>query len=325
MKKPKVTVIIPVYNAEDYIGRCLDSVLKQTYQDFLILAINDGSTDRTDEILKKYAKDFPEKIKYIKQKNMGVAKTRNKGILLAESEYITFIDNDDFIDEDYLEKLMPVRDEVDVVISGYRRKNNAGKIIKEVELEDTVWSKFIVPAPWAKIYRKDFIIKNKLEFLDNDIGEDIYFNIPAMLIARKVKILKYIGYNWFLNEKSVSNTKQKKIKNVNVMKLLNSLYNDLDRRGLIKDNQEVLELFFYRYIVWFLLYASKGQKKDEINKIYDELFAWLEKKFPDYQKNKYLKGKLAGEEKMTRVAYKTFLFAQKVGLSKSLIALCAKI
>ena len=99
MKSPKITVIVPVYNSEKYIGRCLDSVLRQVYQDFLILAINDGSTDGTDEILKKYAKDFPEKIKYIKQKNMGVAKTRNKGIELAETEFITFIDNDDFIDE----------------------------------------------------------------------------------------------------------------------------------------------------------------------------------------------------------------------------------
>lgn len=323
MIKPKVSVIIPAYNCEKYIGRCLESVLKQSFGDFEILVVNDGSCDETGAVVEKYAKK-DKRIRCIEQKNMGVAKTRNKAVELARGEFIAFIDNDDYIDEDYLEKLLP-REGEDVVVSGYRRPDSEKKIKTEVALGDEYWSRFVVVAPWAKIYQKDFIIKNKLEFLDNNIGEDVYFNLIAMLVAEKVKILKYVGYNWFYNEKSVSNTKQRKFRDINVFGFLDSCYDELKRRKLIEDNYEILELYFYRYIVWFLLYAAKGAKKAEINKVYDELFDWLEKRFPDYRKNKLLKGELPGEVKATRIAYKTFLKFQRVGLGKVLVWAYAKI
>lgn len=303
MKKPLVSVIIPAYNSEKYIGRCLESVLAQSLQDFEILVVDDGSSDKTGEVVKSYD---DARVRYVRQKNMGVARTRNKAVGLARGEFIAFMDNDDFVEADYLEKLLPRGDE-EIVISGFRRPDGEGKIVRKMQLKNTEWSKFVNPTPWAKIYRKDFIIKNKLEFLDNNIGEDVYFNLVAMLTAKKVRILGYVGYNWFFNDESVSNTSQKTFEGLKVFYLLDSCYDELKRRGLVEKNYEVLELYFYRYVVWFLLYAGKGAKKAEIDRVYEELFAWLLERFPEYQKNKLLKGKLAGEERMTRMACKVFL------------------
>ena len=323
MRNPKVTVIIPAYNAEAYIGRCLDSVLKQSFDDFEILVVDDGSKDGTGDVVKEYAKN-DKRVRYIKQKNIGVAKTRNKAVKLAKGEFIAFMDNDDYIDEDYLEKLLP-REGEDVVISGFKRPDENGKIVIQMQLKDVEWSKFMSPTPWAKIYRKSFIIDNKLEFLDNNIGEDIYFNLVAMLTAKKVKILDYMGYNWFMNTESVSNTKHKDFEKVDIFKLLNSCYDELERRGLLEENYQLVEFFFCRFIMWFLLYACKGQKGAKINKIYDDLFEWLAQRFPEYKRNKMLRGKLPGEVTSTRAACKTFMCFHKVGMGKMLMRMWAKI
>lgn len=323
MKKPKVTVIIPAYNSEEYIGRCLDSVLSQTFQDFEILVINDGSNDDTGKIVKKYAKK-DKRIRYIEQKNIGVARTRNRAIGLAGGDFIAFMDNDDYIDSDYLEKLLPKNGE-DIVISGFKRPDDKGKIMTQMKLEKNEWSKFMNPTPWAKLYRKSFIVDNKLEFLDNSIGEDIYFNLIAMLTVKKIQILSYVGYNWFFNKASVSSTKHKKYNEVDIFKLLNGCYKELEKRNLLNKNYELIEFFFYRFIVWFLLYAAKGAKKKGIDKIYDELFGWLEERFPDFKDNRLLRGDLPGETKPTRLIYKTFLKFHKIGLGKILVWGYAKI
>ena len=323
MKKPMVTVIIPAYNSQEYIGRCLDSVLLQSFQDFEIIVINDGSKDKTGKIIEKYAKK-DKRIRYYEQKNIGVARTRNRAVRLAKGEFIAFIDNDDFIDEDYLDNLLPKFGE-DVVISGFKRPNKNGKIITRMDLEDEEWSKYVNPTPWAKIYRKKFITDNDIAFLDNNIGEDIYFNLIGMLVAGKTCIKKYVGYNWFYNEDSVSSTKHKKYNEVDIFKLLNSCYQELKKRGLLEKNCDLIEFFFYRFIVWFLLYAAKGSKKEEIDRIYDELFVWLKERFPNYRKNKLLKGNLPGEIKTTRIIYKTFMVFHKIGSGKLLVWGYAKI
>lgn len=323
-KTPTVSVIVPVYNAEKYVSVCMDSILAQTYTDFEVLCFNDGSSDGSLKILRDYEKK-DKRVKVIDQKNMGVAKTRNKAVGQARGEFVAFMDNDDFVDSDYLERLLPRKGE-DVVISGYRRPDQDGIIKTEVRLDNEYWSRFVVVAPWAKIYRKDFIVKNKLEFLDNNIGEDVYFNLLAMLTARNVRVLDYVGYNWFINDKSVSNTKQRTFDGLDVMFLLDSCYEQLDKRNILKDNYDVVELYFYRYIVWFLLFASKGQNRRMIGEKYDELFVWLEERFPNYKNNKLLKrGKLPGEMKVTRIAYEVFLRFHKMGLGKMLVAVYAKV
>ena len=119
MSNPTVSVIIPVYNAQEGIKQCLDSLLNQSFTDFEIILLNDGSTDNSLEVIKKYAADN-DFIRVIDKENEGVAKTRNKGIQLANGKYIVFIDNDDFVDSDYLERFYNEIDQeqLDIVLGG---------------------------------------------------------------------------------------------------------------------------------------------------------------------------------------------------------------
>ena len=238
----KVTVIVPVYNSEKYISKCLDSILEQTCQDFEILVVNDGSKDDSLKILEQYVEKYPSKINLINQENQGVAQTRNESIKRANGKYVMFIDNDDYLDKDYIETFLneAERGDYDIVLGGYRRVTEKLEIIKEQKLENVEWSKFIVMAPWAKIYKKEYLINNNIQFLKLNLGEDVYFNLKAMLMSKKIKIINYIGYNWFYNTASVSNTIQKNITQLDLYKLLDSSYNMLKENRLLEKNHEVL-------------------------------------------------------------------------------------
>ncbi len=325
----KVTIIIPVYNSEKYIGRCIESILNQTFQDFEIQIINDGSKDKSQQIINSYKKKYPNKIIAIEQKNKGVATTRNEAIKRANGDYIAFIDNDDFIDEKYLETLIGSLDDsdnYDVVISGYRRTNSKDKVIKKMKLKDTEWSKFMILAPWAKIYKKSYLIDNEIEFLSINIGEDIFFNLQAMLISNKIKILDYVGYNWFFNDESVSNSKQKNIMNLQISNLLNSCYNILEEKNILKNNYEILEYHFIRYIFWILSFSTKKLKYKEISMAYDELFNWLEDRFIGYKKNNFVKfSRPKGEIFKVRFMVKVFMILHKIHLAKLLIYIYSKL
>lgn len=324
----KVTLIIPVYNAEKYISKCIDSILKQTYTNFKIMIINDGSKDRSQEIINDYKEKYPEKIISIEQENKGVSRTRNESIKKCKSEYVMFIDNDDFLDKDYIETLIKKIEEenLDAVFSGYRRPDENGKIVRTFGLQDKEWCKYMIMTPWAKIYRRQFLLDNNIEFLENNIGEDIYFNLKVILTSKKIGILTYIGYNWFFNNESVSNSAQKNINDLDVYKLLNSCYDMVKEEKWLEENYEMLELHFTRYIIWLLSFSTKGLTYKEISKVYDELFKWLQKRFPNYKKNKQIKfTKPDGEIFSIRLLMKTFLIAHKLHLGKLLTYVYNKI
>lgn len=325
---PKVSIIIPVYNSEMFIEKCIDSVLEQSFNEYEIILINDGSKDGSKQILDEYKERYPEKIVVIHQENMGVSKTRNNAIKMAKGRYIMFIDNDDYIDKDYVEVFVKEIEEqdFDVVLGGYRRPNENGKIIKELKLPQEEWAKFMIFAPWAKIYKREYLIKNNIEFLPINIGEDVYFNLQAMLISKKIKIIDYIGYNWYFNTGSVSNTTQKNIKNLQVYELLNSCYEVLKEKNILEENYEIVEMYFIRYIVWFLLFSTKKLEYKTIKEEYNKIFKWLEEKFPNYKNNKLLViTKPKGEILSVRLTVYIFMLAHKLKMGKALLLIYSKI
>lgn len=320
----RISIIIPTYNTEKYIERCLKSILSQSFTDFEILVIDDGSSDRTGEIVQKYVKQ-DKRIVYVKQKHMGTGKARNSGLELAQGELIAFIDSDDYVDIDYLEKLLPHNRE-DIVFSGYIRPNQNGKIVEKVELKNGFGSRLAVPTVWAKIYRKDFIAKNKLKFLDTDIGEDVWFNFMAALYAQNVKSLNYAGYYWYFNRSSVINKKYKSYKEINsILNSLDMCFSELKNRGLLKENYKWTEFIFYLFIVSFLLSAAKGAKKSEIDEAYNNYFGWMAKRFPNYKENNVLKGPSLNTVKLGSIGYKTFFIFQRIGLGKFLVWISSKV
>lgn len=207
---PKISVIIPVYNAELYLKRCIDSILNQSFKSFEIIAIDDGSKDSSFKILSEY-QQFSPNIRILSRENKGAAYTRNEGIKLAKGEFIMFIDSDDYINPDYLQVFY---DEIsrgmdDAVIGGLQRVNQDGKQLFSIQLGKDKWSKYRSISPCARIYRKKFIVDNELSFPDIPLAEDLLFSLTVYTKSKNIRTIPYCGYNWFYNENSASNTLNK--------------------------------------------------------------------------------------------------------------------
>lgn len=316
----KVSIIIPVYNSEKYIGKCLDHLLNQTYQNFEIICINDGSKDNSLEILKKYSQK-DKRIIVLDQTNKGIAKTRNIGIQKANGDYIMFVDNDDYMDKDYLRVYVDNTEngKYDIVIGGYKRIDNEGKLLnRQVLNSNSNWSKYIVTAPWAKIYKKTFILNNKITFL-NYVGEDIYFNLKCYSSNPKIKIIKNDGYVWFYNNDSFSNTNKNKgtKSNINIIKLLEYLKEAVDM------NDIYVKYFMKRYVVWYLTFLGENSSKNDIKKEYDKLTEWLK----DNDVNKTinpLSMKLKGEKLKNRLAVLLYDLTKKTHTQDLFIKLISR-
>lgn len=312
----KVSIIIPVYNSENTIDKCIQSIIKQTYQDYEIIAINDGSTDRSLTILKKYETKLYSKIKVIDQKNCGVAKTRNKAMKIADGKYIIFVDNDDYLDEDYIENYVKIieGEDLDIVIGGYRRITEENKILESRYPGKNNWSKYTIITPWAKIYNKEFILKNKIDFLDYGIGEDIYFCLQILDKTDKIKAIDYIGYNWFYNAASISNTKHKGFnKNIDIIFLIEELKNKVSGNGKI--DKRILDYYYIRIILWYLLYSGRTANYKEFIEQYNYLKNYLKENIPNYQKI-VLYEMPRGEIKKIAIIMKMFVLIDKFRLGK---------
>lgn len=319
MEKGKVTVIVPVYNEETHIERCIKSILKQTYQNMEIILINDGSKDNSLKILKEFEKEYPSKIRVFTHKNKGLGLTRNVGLDNATGEYITFLDSDDWMDKDYIETLTKQIGDNDIIISGFKRFNSNYEFeyLKEPKISE--WSKYKYCSIAGKMYRNEFIQKNKLRYKKVKMGEDSYFNINAYTKTTKVKVIQYAGYCNYENLSSMTNDitydEQKSFYN-----LLRSLIKEVDTSKLNQD-----QFCFYilkNLIVDIVLYKDCLSTKKLI-KNYGEHIAWyksylnkVEKRFKIYWQE--------GEEFKINLLLNIFVISTKLHIANLVIKLIKK-
>ena len=204
----KISVIIPIYNVEQYLPRCLDSVINQTLRDIEIICINDCSTDGSGAVLKDYAsKD--KRIKLIDlEVNKGVSATRNTGIDNSTGEYLSFIDSDDSIDIDFYEKLYnkAVESDADIVKGEVKiidYDGNIGKDILHTQIKNNHSKLYFIYYWVSAIYRRDLIIKNNIkQKINRPLGEDILFLNQAVLKSNKVELVDQTFYNYYKRENS---------------------------------------------------------------------------------------------------------------------------
>ena len=153
----------------------------------------------------------------------------------------------------------------------------------------------------------------------------MYFNLKALLLG-KVKCIEYIGYNWFFNTQSVSNTIQKNITQLQVYELINACYDMLKDEGILEKNYEMLEAHFIKYIIWLILFSTKNLDYKTISKEYDKLFQWLKNHFPNYKKNKVIRiWKPKSELLSVRMIVVFMTIINKVKIGKIAIYLYGKI
>ncbi len=305
-----VTIIISVYNMEKYLKECVDSVLNQTYKAIEIILVDDGSKDNSKTMCDQYANKF-DNISVIHKKNEGLGISRNRGLEYANGDFILFLDSDDYIDNDMIEKLvnMAKKYDLDVVKSGFRRvddnhnKLSTTQYSSELFEKDGIIDKFlprligsspekkdsIEMSVCATLYKTSIIKEKKLTFVSEReiISEDIIFNIDFCKLAKKAYLLDYVGYNYRFNPKSLTRSYKE-----NRFERSKELYFEIAKRlkemGYGHDVYDRLSRIFFVYLKTCLHQEKKKisnkKTKDILNTISnftnDDLVANLVSKYP---------------------------------------------
>ncbi|MCI8513476.1 MAG: glycosyltransferase family 2 protein [Lachnospiraceae bacterium] len=282
---PKVTLIIPVYNGKPYLNACIDSVLSQTYENLSCLLIDDGSTDGSFQLLDELAAARPDRLKVVHQKNKGVAAARNLGISLADGAYLMFADNDDIMEPDYVARMVKELEKTgaDMLVGGFNRVTEDGKIRFTHRLTKDPWAKFRAVAPWGRIMRLDFVRDNGLRFGSYRLGEDSYFTISSYNASPHIATTDYIGYHWVDRPASVSNTAQKRSDITSALPLLEGLCRNVRPPRHI--SPELFDYFLIKYVVWHLTFIAGSTAWPLVSRTCEDYYNWLAKEVPDYRRN----------------------------------------
>lgn len=292
-----VSIIIPAYNVEEYISRCLDSLLKQTYSKIEIIIVDDGSTDRTGEICQNYSQ-ADERIRYIRKENAGQGEARNLAIKVAKGEYVTFADSDDWCKDDYVEKMyqsMKTYDSDICVCDKYGvRLDEEGKIISQKKIEQWMQPNERISIEknknliyqikfslWAKMFRRKL-------FIDNEILQPSHKfenNTVIPMLVSKAKYLSMVDeplYYYWMNRSSST------INNItsycDMVKCLRAVDEFFEKQGIRKEYEEAL----YGFAKWNILHTlnriqsmNKEENKEIYNQICNDLDVFMRKAFPN--------------------------------------------
>ena len=220
--KPKLSIIVPCYNVEEYLEKCLESIMGQTYREFQLILVNDGSTDTSLEICKKY-QGQDERIEVISKENGGLVSARKAGVLAASGEYIGWVDSDDWVEPTYFEELIRAQEKTgaDVVAAGHFHdigesstviKNGIAcgvygkeEILSRVLYEGTFYEYGITPQVYTKLVRSDLMRTAELAVDENiAAGEDAAVTYPILSIARKVCVTDICGYHYIQRQGSMT-------------------------------------------------------------------------------------------------------------------------
>lgn len=213
MERGTVSVIIPVYNADEYLAETLESVLRQTYKDYKIILINDGSTDNSQTIIEYYTDCYPEKIISIYQENQGQSSARNNALDYVRGKYIAFVDADDTVSETYLEKLVEAAEKENAQMSVcafrayYETTGNTAEIRMTEDWTvqfDEKHSHVFQYSPWARLIRTDFIKKYGLQFSNGEQMEDGPYCMMADILAEHTAVVNSIEYYYRLRGDSTT-------------------------------------------------------------------------------------------------------------------------
>lgn len=243
----KFSIIVPVYNSEKYLDKCLESIINQTNQDFELLIINDGSPDNSQQIINRYQKNYPSKVKSFIKENGGLSDARNYGVNKATGKYIIFVDSDDFINVKLLEKLDSCikKDSPDIIgynfvdmDQNYREltvttRPHKSNISGEEAISQLVLSKQYFEPAWGFAYKLDYWKSNKFEYIKGLFHEDFALTPLVIVKAKRVSFINFNGYYYIKTSNSIT-------RNLSIekeQKLANDLLKGYD--FLIKEFQKI--------------------------------------------------------------------------------------
>ena len=287
----KVSIIVPVYNTEGYLKRCLDSLVCQTMDDIEILIVNDGSTDNSQEIIDEYVQKYSN-IKSLKKENGGLSDARNFAIPHAVGKYIGFVDSDDFIEPNMYEKMYDIayKNNSDIVecnfIWEYPNKITNDNGIQYSNISDC----FLYGRVMAcnKLIRADILKNNNIKFPIGLRYEDIEFFYKLIPFVKKYSLIENSLYHYIQRENSIINNQN--IKNSDIFTILDNLTNFYKENNLYEKYKNELEYLYIRLLLGssflrIVKIQNKDIRKNLLNKTIYELYT----NFPNWKKNKLLK------------------------------------
>jgi len=284
----KVSVIVPIYNSEKYLKKCLDSLVNQKLKDMEFILINDGSTDNSLEIIKSYQ---DSRIRYFEQENMGIGAARNRGIKEARGLYIGFLDSDDYVlDDTYLKMYNKcIRDDLDIVICDYFSENGSKKEIKLINFSDTTLEDSpnllmdIPLSPWNKLYKKDLFTSDEL-FPVGLKYEDTPFVTRMFSKAKKIGKLSEPLFHYVIHSGSETTVIDKRV--FDIFKICDILERDLGNNNYVRSSLDDLIIYLITKYTISMRYVRDSSLRE---KFLDEAFKYLNDKVPKFKKSNYFK------------------------------------
>ena len=287
-----ISIIVPAYNAEKYIEKCLNSLIHQTKKELEFIIVNDGSKDNTESIIKTFR---DKRIRYFKNENQGIGKSRNFGIEKARGKYIMFLDSDDYLEKCACYEMYSKaeKDGLDLVMCDFYKEYENGRV-EEVRTRDFPNSSLrenpdIITedlSPWAKLYRRDLLVQNKIKFVENLKYEDAPFVVEAYDKASSIGKVN-LCLNYYLVHKN-SETTVRDRRCFDILKIIDKI------RKYAKDKEylrEKIDKLTVRMITNYTIQQRVQEKHHVAMEFIDEAFSYLKREVPDYKKNKYYEGR----------------------------------
>ncbi|MFN4365069.1 glycosyltransferase family 2 protein [Chryseobacterium hispalense] len=283
----KVSVIVPVYNVENYLAKCLDSLIRQTHQNMEILVVNDGSTDQSEQIISDYAQKYPDKIKPFHKENGGLSDARNFGIDRATGDYIGFVDSDDYVSPSMFQEMAALAEKHDaeMVICNIRKVNQHGKIIQKltqvpnmpekIDLENN-FSVFSDISYFAcnKLFRKNLF--NEKRFKKNVHFEDIQL-IPQLLLDCKT-IAQTQNFHYQYLERTDSITKTHTEKGLDILKAVEDVETYFKTTKYSDKDRELRNFQIFEGVYSFIAYLAFVKNDDVFYKMCEKLELFMKKR-----------------------------------------------
>ncbi len=289
----KVSIVVPIYNVEKYLFKCLDSLAKQTLDQIEVLCVNDGSTDQSQSIIDDFVLRYPHIFKSFTKQNGGLSDARNYGVKFCTGDYLGFIDGDDYIDPNHFEILytIAVKDQSNLVLCDvkYEWENTDKSTILKGYQGNEINKKRLFLSPlfaWNKLYKREFFVCHHFEYPLNLWYEDIPVTCPIFALCSNFSYTDKTAVHYMQRTQSIMGSKSN-IRMFEIFTILDLLIKKFTELGLENEFKNELE---YVAIEQLMLYGSfRAYRSDFSKQLMSQSFKWMSNHFPKWKSNIYIK------------------------------------
>ena len=304
----KVSVIVPAYNVENYIERCLESLVNQTLKETEIIVVDDGSTDGTKQKIEAFLSKYPDKIRYLEKQNGGLSDARNYGIPYAQGKYIGFVDSDDYVELNMFEEMYKKAEEEnsDMVECDFiweypnKQRVDKGRIYSNKK-EAFIYARVVA---WNKLIRKETLEKANIKFPKGLRYEDTEFFYKLLPSLQKISFVKTPMVHYIQRENSIANTQNERVKEI--FEIWQNIFKFYKENNLFEEYKNEIEYTYARFLLCSsLLRIVKVANKNTRKELEQRTWRELNQNFPNWKKNPILKKEKGAKNSYMKIVNKT--------------------